>query len=253
MNKKELIESGVLELYAMGMASEEEVKMVESFIIKDPSLRNEIMAIENALEAYAKTTAVNPKAEVKTELFKKIKDTTPPKGGDRGITGLSIFLIGLLSIVTMALTYTLFLNHKNFTDLRDSFNLLNTKCDSIQNAHQPIIETYDQLKASDNNILQIKPTEKYPETNLYFINNSASQRNFIQIKSLPVIAGNQSYQLWSLKGDQAIPLDVFQGDGDKLIEVQFEPGTDAYAITIEPFGGQDSPTLENLIGVIPLS
>ena len=38
-----------------------------------------------------------------------------------------------------------------------------------------------------------------------------------------------------------------------LIEVQFEENTDAYAITIEPFGGQQAPTLERLIGVIPIS
>lgn len=255
MDLNELKASGILELYVLGMASPEEVNTVESFLAKDSSLRSELAEIEQALEMYAKTTAIHPSPQIKSDLFTKIssqnkagKSNTTP-----GINGLSTFLIGLMGIGLLGLSYVLLNNHKKFTDLKKDYNSLITQCDSIQQQDSVIIDRYNQIKAAPNNIIRINPTEKFPGTDLFFITNPETQRNFIQIKNLPAIAANQSYQLWSLKGQDAIPLDVFQGDGDNLIEVQYEPGTDAYAITIEPLGGQQTPSLENLIGVIPLS
>lgn len=255
MDLNELKASGILELYVLGLASPEEVSTVESLLSKNPSLRSELSEIERALEVYARTTAIHPSPHIKGELFKQIKGQSGTDNSSTAprINGLKTFLMGLMGIGLLSLTYVLFNNHKKYTDLNDLYNALVVQCDSIQRQDSVIIDRYNQIKAAPNNIIRINPTEKFPATELFFITNPQSQRNFIQIKNLPAIASNQSYQLWSLKGQDAIPLDVFQGDGDNLIEVQFEPGTDAYAITIEPFGGQQTPSLDNLIGVIPLS
>ena len=72
-----------------------------------------------------------------------------------------------------------------------------------------------------------------------------------QCRSLPAIASNESYQLWSMKPDQApIPLTVFQGDEGVFIPVDYEENTGTYAITVESFGGVESPTLENLVATV---
>ena len=54
---------------------------------------------------------------------------------------------------------------------------------------------------------------------------------------------------WPFSQNLPVPLDVFQGD-EKILEVAFEEGTETYAITIEPLGGQESSNLDNLIGTI---
>jgi anti-sigma-K factor RskA len=256
MDLNELKASGILELYVLGLASPEEVNTVESFLVKDPGLRSELAEIENALEIYAKTTAVHPSPQTKADLLSKLNDKTPTSNSsskNSGIAGFQAFLIGLMGIGLLGLSYVLFNNYKSLTDLQYTYTALIEQCDSLQTQDSILIDRYNQIKAPANNIININPTEKYPATNLFFITNPESQRNFIQIKNLPAIAANQSYQLWSLKGQDAIPLDVFQGIGDNLIEVLFEPNTDAYAITIEPLGGSQTPSLDNLIGVIPLS
>ena len=57
--------------------------------------------------------------------------------------------------------------------------------------------------------------------------------------------------MWSIKANQApAPLNIFDIPEDGLVEVQFVEGTEVYAITIEPEGGRDTPTLENLIGTV---
>ena len=39
----------------------------------------------------------------------------------------------------------------------------------------------------------------------------------------------------------------------RLIEVDYVDGTEVYAITIEPEGGSESPTFENLIGTVSVA
>jgi hypothetical protein len=43
---------------------------------------------------------------------------------------------------------------------------------------------------------------------------------------------------------------LFEAPAGGLVEVQFVEGTEVYAITIEPDGGVDAPTMENLIGTV---
>ena len=95
--------------------------------------------------------------------------------------------------------------------------------------------------------------KNYPTASLLIHNNNSSKKNYLQLSALPALSDNQSFQLWSLKADQdPIPLDVFDGTGDRIIEVQHINGTETYAITIEPKGGSKIPTLENLIGTFSL-
>jgi anti-sigma-K factor RskA len=47
--------------------------------------------------------------------------------------------------------------------------------------------------------------------------------------------------------DASITLDVFDGKGNTIIKVHFIQNTNAYAITIEPDGGSQSPNLNDLI------
>jgi len=60
LNLKPYIESGILELYALNSLPSEERKGVERMLITYPELREELVAIEIALEKYAKASRVMP-------------------------------------------------------------------------------------------------------------------------------------------------------------------------------------------------
>ena len=59
MNKEDIISSGLLELYAVGLASPEEALQVEEWINQYPDLRQELDAIEGSLETYAQAHAID--------------------------------------------------------------------------------------------------------------------------------------------------------------------------------------------------
>ena len=154
--------------------------------------------------------------------------------------------MALLAILIVSWTYY-YKDHKSW---KAEQSALIENCDTLANNLRSQIANLESLLSRDSRIIPVSPTDNYPETELYFHLNDNEQRNFIQIKNLPPLASNESFQLWSLKSDQApIPLDVFEGEEDIYIPVSYVDATNAYAITIEARGGAESPNLEKLIGV----
>lgn len=77
MNIQDIISSGVLELYASGIASAEEKLQVEAWVKQYPEVAAELEAIELGLERHAFANAVTPAAGLKDKLFEKINAVPP--------------------------------------------------------------------------------------------------------------------------------------------------------------------------------
>lgn len=247
-----LRESGLLELYVLGQLSENEIAQVEDAANQNQSIREQIVGIEQTLKGYAMAYAITPDPMVKDNIMKSIQSSAggqvpqPP----RPSAGSFGWLFGLVVIGAGLLLF--WMNNKHTQEVSEFKNQL-AVCDSIQTQNNIEIAIFESLQSADNLIVAVDATENYPGTDLYIHNNEVSGKNYLQVRNLPDLAPDQSFQLWSLKGDNPpIPLDVFETDKGSLFEISQVEGTNAYAITIEPRGGQDSPTLERLIGVFAI-
>ena len=251
MDIKEFRESGLLELYLMGACSQEEIQLVEESLAKFPELQKDIEEISLGLANYAHAQGKKPSPSLKDKILKEAggaKKNTNDKNAQRG-SGSSSTLTTLLSAATILLAgFGIYFNNE-MKVAKKALEAKQIECDSILTATQLEYAMLDDLQRSDNALIAISATEKYAGTELVLIHNATTRKNYLQVQNLPAITANQSFQLWSLKPDQApIPLTVFQGDEGIFIPIDFEEGTPTYAITIEPRGGQDAPTLANLIG-----
>ena len=72
MEPNEIISSGILEAYATGMASPQEVIQVKGYLNNFVEVREELDRIEADLEIYANLFAVQPDAAVKNKIFARI-------------------------------------------------------------------------------------------------------------------------------------------------------------------------------------
>lgn len=73
MNKlAEYMESGILELYALGQTTPEETREVEQMCMLHEDVRTEIESIRAALDAYAMSTPAGPPVTVKPLVFAAI-------------------------------------------------------------------------------------------------------------------------------------------------------------------------------------
>jgi|SRR6185437_5192604 len=82
MSTKEYMESGILESYVMGTASDREREEVESMAAANPEIRQEIDAITDALENYAMAHPITPSPVVKPLLMATIDYSQRLKGGE---------------------------------------------------------------------------------------------------------------------------------------------------------------------------
>jgi len=260
MDVNEIKSSGLLELYVLGRLDPADTKTVEDALVSSAALREEVQEISRAFESYARVHGVMPNPQVKADLLKKLgfNSSGPKPAKGSGPSWLS----GLLGVAALALAIGLWWQNSQMNDLREARERDQIACDSLLSvanadldASQNQIAVLNQINNPNNEIVPVSATDRFPETDLFFHHNPVNQRNFIQVRNLPPISADQSYQLWSLKGNQApIPMDVFRADdGSLIIPVRFEANTNTYAITIEQLQGAQAPNLENLIGTFSIS
>lgn len=262
LDVKDIRGSGLLELYVLGDISQEDQSIVRTAIATFPELQTDIKEIEYVLLQYAKLHSVEPSIGLKESIIKEIAISDLPRdninsslAGSKASSGTRYLgpLIASLLIALGLLAWTIFQNgkHKKLNAKYQSDQLI---CDSLLRVNQYQDQLFIALSDPGNKIIAVDPTENYSTTNFYVHYNQTAQKNYIQLVNLPEINTDQSFQLWALPAlGSPIPLDVFQLEGDKIFEFSYVAGINAYAVTIEPRGGQTSPTLENLIGVVPLT
>ena len=72
MEIKDIISSGLLEMYILGLTSVEEKNQVEGWVNTYPEIAAELNAIETAMESYAMANAIEPSKGLKQKIFSLI-------------------------------------------------------------------------------------------------------------------------------------------------------------------------------------
>lgn len=267
MTSNEIKESGLLELYVLGVLEGEELTQVEQYLAQYPALKIELKDIEATLQKFALLNAVAPSADLKAKILSEIQNNSPqategpkpqestqaaPKTGSRGFLN---FLMVALALLSMVFGYLWLQESQNNARLQQAYAAQADSCDSLQRVSELRALAYQSITNPNVNLVKVASNaEKYPTTQLYLYTNPVDKKNYLKLNSLPEIDNaTQSFQLWSLKGDNPpVPLDVFQSDDPELLEVRFIDETETYAITIEEKGGKESPNLANLIGTFSI-
>lgn len=246
--------SGLLELYVIGELSPREHAQVEEAIQSYPELKQELQDIEQTLQQLAFAKTIPPNSRVLTHTLAAIPGVKinpialPAAPRNWAALGLLLLSFALLS----SAVYFWNLNKQTSAQLA-SVQAERNDCLAQQEATKAPIAMLEDLQRSDNQIVKIGASDKYPSANVYLYLNNNTKRNYLTLSEMPALAADQSYQLWSLKANvDPIPLNVFD-DAETIIPVAFEEGSANYAITIEQKGGATAPNLEELIGVFSVS
>lgn len=239
----------------MDQLSPAEKAEVEGYLNTYPELRHEIREIERSLEVYAGSAALKSPAGLKEKVLNAIRNdmkgttSAPQQSFNAWALVAAVFGLGLLLF-----GYFYFQRENDIQQLKKDLAIVKDTCDKKTNELTNQLDLLRQLTAPNNKILPFTATPGFASTDLYLHINKTTKRNFIQVRNLPGIDANQSYELWAIKPNQApMPLTVFDKPANGLIEVAYVDDTAVYAITIEPRGGKNTPTMENLIGTVSVA
>ncbi len=91
----------------------------------------------------------------------------------------------------------------------------------------------------------VKDNNKSSLAHVYW--NKTTKEVYLDVKNMPELPAGKQYQLWALKGGQPIDAGVFDiTDELRLQHMKNIEVAEVFAVTIEPEGGSQSPTLSTL-------
>ena len=85
MEVKDIISSGLLELYITGLTSNEETLQVEQWAEQYPEVKIEIADLQNAIESYVMAQAIHPDDLLKEKILRDIGCILPAAEGGKKI------------------------------------------------------------------------------------------------------------------------------------------------------------------------
>ena len=107
MDKKKLLDNGLLEQYLLGELNADQCNEIEKLLASDPELKAKYDLLEQDFEYMGLENAIEPPAEVKSNILKHLSKPTIPKakviklysgGNDKYYLGIAASVAGLLLV-----------------------------------------------------------------------------------------------------------------------------------------------------------
>ena len=254
MDIKKYISSGILELYVLDELPPTERREVAHNLAEYPTIKKEILAIENALYLYSLQRAVPPPPSLEASILEKIDNlppdggTPPPPTGTRWLTpALSALLIGALAWGG----WMFFQNNEQeqeLTELNEKLEVQEQECATIESDNKILEEQMRFIRTASNKVIRMKGTDKAPQALATVYWNPDAQKTYLDVNSMPTPPNDKQYQLWAIVDGTPVDMGVFEIDlnASTLQEVPFVEGAQAFAVTLEPKGGSVAPTLTEM-------
>jgi hypothetical protein len=264
---KEIIESGMLERFVFGQCTEHELSELVPLIEQNPELKEEINRIEETLIQVAFSQSVTPGENLKEKIFStidatdNITDSKIIKMKRRGaflkkenaqvkfyLYAASILL--LLSLGTNAVLFTNYNGAKNeLAELRDSRRQIAAEFASLRDAHDDLNQQFTLVTNPFVRQIDLEPTKENSDINakIYFNNNNGNV--ILNLAGLQALPKDKQYQLWALVGGSPVDLGTFDGGiKTSILKIMMSVNKpDAFAVTVEPYGGSKNPTIDQMV------
>ena len=261
MQVQDIISSGLLELYATGLASSTERQQVENWIKQYPEAAAELKDIESGLENYAQAAAVTPPTEIKEKIFTRINALRPVSDIDNGSTAKVVAFknywkfAAAASIILLAGSAIMNVMYYNKYDTANK-NLQQTQeqLAEVQQQTNKIKGDLDvvQSKYSIPVALQGQPTLPDATAKIFWMKNTGAV--MIDASNLPDAPAGKQYQFWAIV--DGVPVDgglIITNDKGKKFHMQPMKAfgrAEAFAISLEKEGGNPTPTAVVSMGKI---
>ena len=246
---KLFLKSDLLENYLIGSTTDEEAIQVEHFIEKYPEVQSLYEELQDNLENYANSFAVATPEGLKEEILENI----PHK--ERNSRMPWYYIAASVAAIFFCTTTIILWSQKNLLQkensivsgeiqsLKSDILITNAKLDDIKD--QFVVLNNPETKKY---VIRGNQRAKNLETVAYI--NPVQKLSMINVVSLPDLPEEQVYQMWADVDGELINLGVLKWDKNELYSIPFKENASSYNITIEPKGGNEHATVENLVANI---
>lgn len=257
------IESGILELYVFGTLSEAETLEVAQMAKQHPEIQDEIISIEKAVISLSYSMAPYLSAanfdRIRESLMEKHEKVAEFKPKSNTWIYIS-WVASLLLIAGIVWQYLLIDSIKNeVANMETGKDTLKLELNDLKLTQKQTESLLAVVRDQNNMVVPLGGQTISPESKAKVYWNQSTQTVYVDAAGLPDPPTGFVYQVWALKLDPLTPtsiglLDNFTENDSRLFAVSNATEAEAFGITLEPFGGSPSPSLEQLytLGKVPI-
>jgi anti-sigma-K factor RskA len=261
VNVKEYIQSGIVESYVLGMATDAERLEFEQACTDYPEVATARDAFERSLEEQLLQDSVAPPSHLRDKILEAVKPSTTENGMQQEVDETPVRQMNVWKWVAAAsLILLVGAGYWAYTT-NEKYKELVAKQAPMEKQLQESIAQLDTLQ-KDADILRhpmktvsLKGTEMAPQaqTTVYWDTTGTSKDVYMVINNLPVTATDKQYQLWALLDGQPIDLGVFDFEVQQkrlVMKMKNVQNAQAFAITLEQRGRLNQEKPEGKIYVV---
>lgn len=265
MNIEDYISSGVIEAYVMGLATEEEVQILECVQKNNASVKQAVLDAQETIGRLHQAQAVAPPSHLKSAIWAKIQAEEEHKEEEKEIVNerepidfqpvyektepkqntvywaaaasiLLVFSVGLLGY---------FLLERK--ELKGELSSIKAQQNEAQQTYAALNEKWLLSTSPNVKTVALAGVEKHPDSKAVVYLNAENKKTYLSLENLPEPPSGYQYQLWALVNGTPVDAGVYaHKDGKQVQEMLVVANAQAYAITLEKEGGSQVPTLENM-------
>ncbi len=243
MTNQEIIEQGYLEAYLTDDLSEEQRREVEASF-GEKEIQTAFLDIQKKLEFLAFEGALSASDQVKLNVLGQIMSVKKKRPSFLVAASVTV------AIGSMLVAYVFYSQYKEVhnqlagllnqnEELADNVQQVNQKMDRMKNDLTVLINPAFSrviMNSTQDGIVQ--------QAVIYF--NPSERQVYLNTSTLPELSEDQQYQLWALIDGQPVDAGTFDVLKDQFQQMKQFERVDAFAVTIEPKGGSEGPTLEKM-------
>ena len=264
---EEHISSGMLELYVAGVLTADENRQIRQLSEEYPEIRQEIEAIESSILSLTKSLSPSEMGKVEFEALRRrillaadtpVYKLPPIKYRIWAYTGWAaaiVFALGAMWIYNDRISL-----EDQLLETQVQNQILEQQVEGARNSLAETEYLLSRLRDKNIEVVPLAGQEVAPDAFVKVYWNKNSEQVLIDAQGLPEPPPGMVYQVWSLKLNPLTPvsiglLDKFTEDPNKIFALNNPNASEAFGITLEPAGGSESPTMEQLytLGLVKTS
>jgi len=260
MDIKEYISSGIIERYVLNSVSSQEKQEVECMSHIYPEIKEELNQIQGLIEKIAIKSAVTPPEHIKAVILNRIKNETQeipqtstkvsetkviPLNAVKSNMTLKYIAAACVAGIIVLGFYTSNLSSTS-QQLSTKLKLQESKTIELENISSEKAAQIAFLSHQNTNKVVMNGTETHPNMMATVFWNTKTDKVMMEVQNLPKTSPEKQFQLWAIVDGKPKDMGVFDMNSNtmEISDMKSTKGAVAFAVTLEPYGGSKSPTME---------
>ncbi len=250
MTKKEIIKSGVLEQYVLGLLNTQEENQVLAWLEKYPDLKDHLISIESLMEQIAIDEAIEPPPEARQHVLDKVEAEMNTGKIEKGSHTFLQYMGWIAAGICLVVAGMLWNGNKNV--LLENNNLtseLTATIKSCEEEREVAAENRRLLDLYESEVyttVHLEGKEKYRMSRAMVFWNDTDKVAYMKCIRFPKPPSGHIYQIWVDVDGEMLSTGTFSGLGD-IIELKHYDRITSLNITVEKGEGSEHPDVSNLI------